>query len=73
VFGWADLKRPRSTLALRHRHEQHPGVDAEELISRGEVTAMLFTFADINANVERIVQLLEDEEDREQEAPQEDS
>ena len=34
---------------------------------------MLFTFADINANVERIVQLLEDEEDREQEAPQEDS
>jgi hypothetical protein len=36
-------------------------------------TAMLFAFADINANVERIVALLEDEQDGEQEAPEENS
>jgi hypothetical protein len=48
-------------------------VPADELISRSEVTAMLFTFADINANVERIVELLEDDQDGEQEAPEEDS
>jgi hypothetical protein len=47
-------------------------VDADELISRSEVTAMLFTFADINVKVERIVQLLEDD-DGEEEAPQDDS
>ncbi len=33
---------------------------------------MLFTFADINVKVERIVQLLEDD-DGEEEAPQNDS
>ena len=49
-----------------------PVVDADELISRSEVTGMLFAFADINANVERIVSLLEDE-DGEQEAPEEDA
>jgi hypothetical protein len=48
-------------------------VPADELISRSEVTAMLFTFADINANVERIVELLEDERDGEQEAPEKES
>ena len=47
-------------------------MDADELISRSEVTGMLFAFADINANVERIVSLLEDE-DGEQEAPEEDA
>jgi hypothetical protein len=47
-------------------------VAAEELISRSEVTGMLFAFADINANVERIVWLLEDE-DGEEEVPEEDS
>jgi hypothetical protein len=40
---------------------------AEELISRSEVTAMLFTFADISANVERIVRLLEDDQGEEEE------
>ena len=45
-------------------------MDGEELISRAEVTAMLFTFADINANVERILRRLEDE-DGEQEEPEE--
>jgi hypothetical protein len=48
-------------------------MDAEALILRSEVTAMLFTFADINVKVERIVQLLEDDEDGEQEVPQDDS
>jgi len=32
---------------------------------------MLFTFADINANVERIVRLLENDDGGEQEAPEE--
>ena len=45
-------------------------MDGEELISRAEVTAMLFTFADINANVERRLRRLEDE-DGEQEEPEE--
>jgi hypothetical protein len=45
---------------------------ADELISRSEVTAMLFTFADINANVERILRLLEDG-DGEQEELEEDA
>jgi hypothetical protein len=43
------------------------GMAAEELISRSEVTAMLFTFADISANVERIVWLLEDDQGEEEE------
>ena len=47
-------------------------MQADELISRSEVTAMLFTFADINANVERILRLLEDS-DGEQEEPEADS
>jgi hypothetical protein len=47
-------------------------VGDEELISRAEVTAMLFTFADINANVERIVRLLEGD-DGEEEATEENS
>jgi hypothetical protein len=47
-------------------------VEADGLISRSEVTAMLFTFADINANVERILRLLEDE-DGDEEGPKEDT
>ena len=47
-------------------------MEREALISRAEVTAMLFAFADINANVERIVGLLEDDHDGE-EAPEENS
>jgi hypothetical protein len=43
------------------------------LISRSEVTAMLFTFADINANVERILRVLEGEDDGGEEEPEEDS
>ena len=45
----------------------------EALISRSEVTGMLFAFADINANVERIVDLLENGSDGEEEVPEEDS
>jgi hypothetical protein len=48
------------------------GVDADHLISHSEVTAMLFAFADINGNVRRIVQLLEDE-DGEEEVPEDDA
>jgi len=47
-------------------------MEADELISRSEVTAMLFTFADINANVERIVRLLDDGDNGEEE-PEADS
>ena len=45
---------------------------AEELISRSELTGMLFAIADINAHVERILSLLE-EENGEQETPEENS
>ena len=34
---------------------------------------MLFAFDDINANVDRIVELLEDDADGEEETPQDDS
>ena len=48
-------------------------MQADELISRAEVTAMLFTLADINANVERIVRLLGEGPGGEQEESEEDS
>jgi hypothetical protein len=47
-------------------------MEREELISRSEVTAMLFAFADINMNVWGIVRLLENE-DGEEEVPEDDS
>jgi hypothetical protein len=47
-------------------------VDRDELISRSEATVMLFTLADINANVDRIVRLLEEGADGEEE-PEEDA
>jgi hypothetical protein len=47
-------------------------VEPEELISRSELTAMLFAIADINESVERIVSLLEDG-NGEQETPEENS
>jgi hypothetical protein len=65
--------RPKPTLAQRRRAEQHDRVLDDALISRSEVTAMLFAFADINANVERIVDLLENGPDGEEEIPEEDS
>ena len=43
---------------------------ADDLISRSEVTAMLFTLADINPNVERIVRLLEDRGNGDEEEPE---
>jgi hypothetical protein len=45
-------------------------VHNDELIARSEVTAMLFAVADINRNVAKIVRLLEDEEDGEEEEPE---
>jgi hypothetical protein len=47
-------------------------VEHEELISRSELTGTLFAIADINAHVERILSLLEDE-NGEQEKPEENS
>ena len=48
-------------------------VEPGDLISRGEVTGRLFALADINVNVDRIVDLLEEGLDGEEELPEEDS
>jgi hypothetical protein len=40
----------------------------DELISRDELTGTLFAIADINANVERIVRILEGDGNGEEEA-----
>jgi len=48
-------------------------VEAEPLINRQDVVAMLFEIADVNANVERILQLLEDELGGDQGLPEEDN
>jgi hypothetical protein len=47
---------------------RHPGTirAVESLVSREEVTATLFAIADINANVEHIVELLEGGENGEE-------
>lgn len=47
-------------------------MELDDLISRSEVTGMLFAFADVNAKVGRIVELLADEDGPEEEAPQDD-
>jgi hypothetical protein len=48
-------------------------VEAAPLIYRREVVAMLFAIADLNANVERILQLLEGELGGEEGLPEEDT
>jgi hypothetical protein len=48
-------------------------VRPEPRIHREELTATLFAIADINANVERIVELLEGGDDGEEEPAKEDS
>ena len=48
-------------------------VRPEPLIQREELTATLFAIAEINANVERIVELLEGGDDGEEEPAKEDS
>ena len=73
MFWTAPVQVPNSVLRRADRSSSIPGVQAEEPISRGEVTAMLFTFADINVKLARIIQLLEDEENGEEEAPGDDS
>jgi hypothetical protein len=60
----------KTTLAPPPYSRSISKVEAEELISRSELTAMLFAIADINASVERIVSLLEDG-NGEQETPEE--
>jgi hypothetical protein len=42
-------------------------VEADALISRPEVEAMLFTIVDISVNIERIVRFIEGEDDGEEE------
>ena len=68
--GWR--ARPEPTLAQNRAADDDLGMEPEELISRSEVTGILFTFADISANVERILRLLEDD-DGEEEVPEENS
>jgi len=48
-------------------------VDEEPLIYRQEVTAMLFTLSDMNVNIARILQLLEEQIDGEEGLPEDDS
>ena len=48
-------------------------METAPLVYRREVVAMLFALADLNANVERILRLLEEEIDDEEGAPEEDS
>jgi hypothetical protein len=48
-------------------------VESEPLIHREEVTGMLFAFADINAHVAKILQLLEQEPGGEEGLEEDDS
>jgi len=48
-------------------------MESEPLIYRDEVTAMLFTLADIKVGICRIIRLLEDEDDGEEEAQEDDA
>jgi hypothetical protein len=71
VFAFCRKSRClKTTLAPVSISRSISQVKPEELISRSELTAMLFAIADINASVERIVSLLEDG-NGEQETPEE--
>jgi hypothetical protein len=48
-------------------------VEREPLIYREEITAMLFAIADMNKNIEAIVDFLEGDGDGEEETPEEDA
>jgi hypothetical protein len=48
-------------------------VEPPPLIYRREVVAMLFAIADLNSNVEQILQLLEEESGGEEGLPEEDA
>jgi hypothetical protein len=48
-------------------------VEAASVIYREEVVAMLFSIADLNENVKRIVRLLEEEFDGGEAVPQDDA
>jgi lipoprotein signal peptidase len=48
-------------------------VEHEPLLERNEVAAMLFNIADISTNVERILLLIEEFLDGEEEVPEEDA
>jgi hypothetical protein len=67
------MNMPRRGLAARGPAADDRGVEAPPLIYRREVVAMLFAVADLNSNVERILQLLEEEPGGEEGLPQEDA
>ena len=52
MAGWATCAGPRGWARSRP-------MEPAELVSRDEVTAMLFSIADINAKLSQIVDLLE--------------
>jgi hypothetical protein len=60
---------------LRRRgHERTiEAVESDALIYREELTGTLFTIADINAKIERIVELLEEELGGEGKVPEDDT
>jgi hypothetical protein len=60
-------------LAHRGPSREHGNVEARPPIYRQEVVAMLFAIADLNANVERILELLEGELGGDEGLPEEDS
>jgi len=60
-------------LRSRARPPHDLEVDEEPLIYRQEVTAMLFTLSDMNVNIARILQLLEEQIDGEEGLPEDDS
>ena len=55
------------------RRAMVPEMEASPPIYRREVVAMLFAVADLNANVERILRLLEEEIGGEEGLPEEDA
>ena len=48
-------------------------MEADGLISRDELTAMLFAIADVNANVRAIREVMEEEVGGEEEPPEDDA
>jgi len=62
-----------ATIPVGSVRRDHQVVEAASVIYREEVVAMLFSIADLNENVKRIVQLLEEEFDGGEAVPEDDS
>ena len=77
IATWAASGSPRTrllqTLVAAAPVLHHRPVEPEPLISRPELTGMLFAIADLNANVRQIRDLLEEEFGGEEEAQEDDS